>query len=127
MELRREDELEVLERPTERADVPLELIVAVDISGSMTPSMTKLKTAVKAFLGDVPPQDAVTLLGFNDSVFALTRKTTDLAERMRAVIAARVNQRRQANALCEVCGDTSDWCDLFVSTSDIGPDCETGW
>jgi VWFA-related protein len=27
----------------------------------------------------------VTLLGFNDSVFALTRKTTDPAERMRAV------------------------------------------
>ena len=66
-------------------DVPLELVVAVDISGSMTTSMAKMKTAVKAFLGAVPSRHQVTLLGFNDSVFALTRKTTDPAERVRAV------------------------------------------
>jgi VWFA-related protein len=66
-------------------DVPLELVVAVDISGSMTTSMPKLKKAVKDFLGAVPAKHQVTLLGFNDSVFALTRKTTDPAERMRAV------------------------------------------
>ena len=47
--------------------------------------MPKLKTAVKEFLGDVPPQDQVTLLGFNDSIFTLTRKTTDPAERTKAV------------------------------------------
>lgn len=66
-------------------DVPLELIVAVDISGSMTASMTRLKKAVKDFLIAVPSKDQVTLLGFNDSVFALTRKTTDPSERVRAV------------------------------------------
>jgi VWFA-related protein len=66
-------------------DVPLELIVAVDISGSMTSSMPKLKKAVKDFLQAVPAKDQVTLLGFNDSVFALTRKTTDPAERVRSV------------------------------------------
>jgi Ca-activated chloride channel homolog len=66
-------------------DVPLELIVAVDISGSMTTAMPKLKKAVKEFLGSVPSEDAVTLLGFNDSVFALTRKATDPAQRIRAV------------------------------------------
>jgi Ca-activated chloride channel homolog len=66
-------------------DVPLEVIVAVDISGSMAPSMPKLKRAVKDFLGAVPSNDAVTLLGFNDNVFALTRKTTDPSERVRAV------------------------------------------
>ncbi len=66
-------------------DVPLELIVAVDISGSMTASMPKLKKAVKDFLVAVPSKDQVTLLGFNDSVFALTRKTTDPSERVRAV------------------------------------------
>jgi VWFA-related protein len=66
-------------------DVPLELIIAVDISGSMTGSMPKLKKAVKDFLVAVPAKDQVTLLGFNDSVFALTRKTTDLQERVRAV------------------------------------------
>jgi Ca-activated chloride channel homolog len=66
-------------------DVPLELIAAIDISGSMAPAMPKLKKAVKEFLGDVPPQDAVTLLGFNDSIFTLTRKATDPAERVKAV------------------------------------------
>jgi VWFA-related protein len=66
-------------------DVPLELIVAVDISGSMSPAMPKLKQAVKDFLGAVPPEDQVTLLGFNDTVFPLTTKTTNPAERVRAV------------------------------------------
>ncbi|MFN7917743.1 MAG: VWA domain-containing protein [Vicinamibacterales bacterium] len=66
-------------------DVPLELTVAVDISGSMTPAMPKLKKAVKDFLTAVPSKDQVTLLGFNDSVFALTRKQTDPMERVKAV------------------------------------------
>jgi VWFA-related protein len=66
-------------------DVPLELVAAIDISGSMGPAMPKLKTAVKEFLGDVPPQDQVTLLGFNDNIFTLTRRQTDPAERMKAV------------------------------------------
>ena len=51
----------------------------------MAPAMPKLKKAVKEFLGDVPPQDAVTLLGFNDNIFTLTRKATDPAERIKAV------------------------------------------
>ena len=66
-------------------DVPLELIVAIDMSGSMAPAMPKLKKAVKQFLGDVPAQDVVTLLGFNDSIFTLVRKTIDPAERIKAV------------------------------------------
>ena len=66
-------------------DVPLELVAAIDISGSMAPAMPRLKKAVKEFLGDVPAQDQVTLLGFNDSIFTLTRKTTDPADRMKAV------------------------------------------
>jgi VWFA-related protein len=66
-------------------DVPLEIVVAIDISGSMTPAMPKLKKAVKEFLKDVPNQDLVTLLGFNDTIFTLTRKAGDVAERSRAV------------------------------------------
>src|SRR5262245_49799111 len=58
-------------------DVPLELIVAVDVSGSMTAAMPKMKQAVKEFLGTVPARDRVTLIGFNDSVFTLTRNTTN--------------------------------------------------
>jgi len=66
-------------------DVALELIAAIDISGSMAPAMPKLKMAVKEFLGDVPPQNQVTLLGFNDNIFTLTRKQTEPSERIKAV------------------------------------------
>lgn len=66
-------------------DVPLELVVAVDISGSMTAAMPKLKAAAKEFLNAVPSENQVTLLGFNDSIFALTRRATDPADRVRAV------------------------------------------
>jgi len=66
-------------------DIPLELVVAIDISGSMTPSMPKLKKSVKEFLSAVPTTNQVTLLGFNDNIFTLTRKTMDPAERVRAV------------------------------------------
>jgi len=66
-------------------DVPLELVVAIDISGSMGPSMPKLKTAVKEFLTTVPPQHHVTLLAFNDNVLTAARKATDPADRIKAV------------------------------------------
>jgi len=66
-------------------DVPLELVVAIDISGSMGLSMPKLKSAVKEFLTTVPAHHQVTLLGFNDTVFTLTRKATDPADRVKAV------------------------------------------
>jgi Ca-activated chloride channel family protein len=66
-------------------DAPLDLVVAIDISGSMTPAMVKLKRAVKEFLSAVPRQDQVTLLGFNDSIFTVTRKSNDPAERVKAV------------------------------------------
>jgi Ca-activated chloride channel homolog len=66
-------------------DVPLELVTAVDISGSMAPAMPNLKRAVKDFLGAVPAKNQVTLIGFNDTVFTLTRKNTDPSARVKAV------------------------------------------
>jgi VWFA-related protein len=66
-------------------DSPLELVVAVDISVSMTPEMPRLRAAVKDFLGAISPRDHVTLLGFNDTVFTLARRSTDPAQRMRVV------------------------------------------
>jgi Ca-activated chloride channel family protein len=66
-------------------DIPLELVVAVDISGSMAPAMPALRAAVKEFLEAVPTGNHVTLLGFNDSVFSLTRRATEPTERARAV------------------------------------------
>ncbi len=66
-------------------NVPLELIVAVDVSGSMTDAMPKVKESVKRFLSAIRPTDRVTVLGFNDSVFTLARPTVDLAARLRAI------------------------------------------
>jgi Ca-activated chloride channel family protein len=66
-------------------DVPLELVVACDVSGSMTPAMPQLKRAVKEFLAAVPTRDEVTLIGFNDSIFALTRRAVNPEERAKAV------------------------------------------
>jgi VWFA-related protein len=66
-------------------NVPLELIAAIDISGSMGPVMPKLKKAVQEFLAAVPAGEQVTLLGFNDTVFTLTRRATKAADRVKAV------------------------------------------
>ena len=65
--------------------VPLDLILAIDVSGSMDGSMPKVKDAVKEFLAAISPKDQVTILGFNESIFTLTRKSTDPATRLRAV------------------------------------------
>ncbi|HOG29247.1 MAG TPA: VWA domain-containing protein [Vicinamibacterales bacterium] len=66
-------------------NVPTELIVAVDVSGSMTDAMPNVKESVKRFLSAIRPTDRVTVLGFNDSVFTLARPTVDLAARLRAI------------------------------------------
>ena len=66
-------------------NVPLEIIVAVDVSGSMTGAMPQLKQATKKFFGALRPDDRVTLIGFNDNVFTLARPSADLATRLRAV------------------------------------------
>ena len=66
-------------------NIPLELVVAVDISGSMRPSIAALQRAVSQFLDAVPSRDRVTLIGFNEHIVTLARHTTDRADRVRAV------------------------------------------
>jgi Ca-activated chloride channel homolog len=66
-------------------NVPLEIFVAVDVSGSMKDAMPTVKLAVKKFLSALRPSDRVTLVGFNDNVFTLARPTADLATRLAAV------------------------------------------
>jgi VWFA-related protein len=66
-------------------NVPLEIIVAVDVSGSMTDAMPQAKEAVKKFLTALRPDDRVTLMAFNDNPIALARPSVDLAGRLRAV------------------------------------------
>ncbi len=66
-------------------DVPIEIVVAIDISNSLSADLPQLKTAVKAFLSAIPDKDRVTLLGFNSSIYTLARRETDPAARTEAV------------------------------------------
>jgi VWFA-related protein len=64
---------------------PLELVLAIDVSGSMSSSVSQLKTAVKKFLSAISSRDHVTLLAFNDSVYTLAQREADPAMRVKAV------------------------------------------
>jgi Ca-activated chloride channel homolog len=64
---------------------PLEIVVAIDVSESMTLAMPQLKNSVKKFLGALGPKDQVTLAAFNDNMFTLTKRETNAAQRLRAV------------------------------------------
>ena len=66
-------------------NIPLEIVVALDVSYSMTEAMPSLKVAAGKFLGNLRPADRVTLLAFNDNIFTLARQSTDTAQRVRAV------------------------------------------
>ena len=69
----------------EAENVALDLIVALDISGSMAPSMPALKQAAREFLTSIPMANKVTLLAFNDTTFTLARGATNASDRVRAV------------------------------------------
>ncbi len=64
---------------------PLELVIAIDVSESMTDAMPQLKNSVKRFLAALRPQDQVTLTAFNDNLFTLTGPETSPEQRLRAV------------------------------------------
>ena len=66
-------------------NIPLELVVAVDVSGSMTKAMPTVKAAVRKFLTKLRPQDVVTVLGFNDNVFVIARPTVTLEDRLKTL------------------------------------------
>jgi Ca-activated chloride channel family protein len=66
-------------------DIPLEIVVAVDISGSMKTAMPVVKEAVKKFLTALRPIDRVTLVAFNARVFSIVRPAADPAARLAAV------------------------------------------
>ena len=66
-------------------NIPLELVAAVDVSSSMTDALPAVKRHATRFLSQLRDGDQVTLLGFNDSIFTLARRSTDRAARERAV------------------------------------------
>jgi Ca-activated chloride channel family protein len=64
---------------------PLELVTAIDVSSSVTEALPGMKTAATRFLGGLEPTDQSTVLGFNDSIYTLTRRSTDQVVRERAI------------------------------------------
>jgi VWFA-related protein len=66
-------------------DSPLDLVLSIDISGSMEHALPDVKLAVKELLSKLRPGDAATLVGFNDTTFLLAEREKDQKTRERAV------------------------------------------
>lgn len=64
---------------------PLDLVVAIDISGSMEGALEEVKAAVRQLMSKLRVGDAATLLGFNDMPFVVAAREKDRGARERAV------------------------------------------
>lgn len=66
-------------------DAPLDLVLAIDVSGSMENALVEVKPAVRQLLSKLRPGDAATLLGFNDTTFVAAEREKDRQTREDAV------------------------------------------
>lgn len=66
-------------------NIPLELVVALDVSGSMVDALPSVKRHATDFLAQLRPSDQVTLLAFNDNIITPARRSTDQAARAKAI------------------------------------------
>ena len=66
-------------------DSPLDLVLAIDVSGSMEKTLDDVKDAVKQLLSKLRPGDAATLIGFNDTTFLVAEREKDQRAREDAV------------------------------------------
>lgn len=64
---------------------PLDLVMALDISGSMEDALGEVKDAARRFLAKLRPGDATTIFGFNDTSFLVAERETDAATREAAL------------------------------------------
>lgn len=64
---------------------PLELVTAIDVSSSVTEALPGMKAAATRFLSGLEPTDQATVIGFNDSIYTLARRSTDQGIRERAI------------------------------------------
>jgi Ca-activated chloride channel family protein len=66
-------------------DSALDLVLAIDVSGSMENALEDVKAAVKQFLSRLRPGDAATLIGFNETTFLVAEREKDPRAREDAV------------------------------------------
>jgi VWFA-related protein len=64
---------------------PLELVLAIDVSGSMQEALPDVQEAARAFLKGLAPNDKVTVVAFNDSAFTLAPREATLETRLQAI------------------------------------------
>jgi Ca-activated chloride channel homolog len=66
-------------------DSALDLVLAIDVSGSMENALEDVKAAVKQLLSRLRPGDAATLIGFNETTFLVAEREKDPRAREDAV------------------------------------------
>jgi Ca-activated chloride channel homolog len=66
-------------------DSPLDLVLALDISGSMEGAIDQVRHAAKQFLAKLRPEDRATIIGFNDTTFLVAERETDQRTREEAL------------------------------------------
>jgi VWFA-related protein len=66
-------------------NAPLELVLAIDVSGSMQEALPDVQEAARAFLKGLGPNDKVTVVAFNDSAFTLAPREATLETRLQAI------------------------------------------
>jgi Ca-activated chloride channel family protein len=66
-------------------NAPLDLVLAIDVSGSMEKSLVEVKPAVKQLLARLRLGDSATLVGFNDTMFIAAEREKDVRAREAAV------------------------------------------
>ena len=66
-------------------DTPLEVVMALDISASMTGAIADVRTSARTFIGALREKDALTILGFNDNIFTVARRESRPDARLKAL------------------------------------------
>jgi VWFA-related protein len=66
-------------------NAPLELVLAIDVSGSMQEALPDVQEAARAFLKGLGPADKVTVVAFNDTAFTLAPREATLETRLQAI------------------------------------------
>jgi tight adherence protein C len=74
-------------------DVPVELVMAMDVSGSMNADdkLNQAKAAANTFLESLRPQDSASLIAFNEKVTLVTKSTNNRGTLQQAVNALQAN------------------------------------
>ena len=69
----------------EAASIPLDLVLAVDFSASMTAAMGRLRFAARHFLRELPETARLGLIAFNDRTYVLARQEQNRAALTEAI------------------------------------------